>query len=181
MRLLTSIVLVAAASLGFAAPAAAQNLGQILGTITGLSNTARYSGCSYQTGVYAATCQLDRVRQIGNQISDQRRTARANQDLNQARVLNRNAALQRACEAGDQESCSRSHPVSARAERIASALMEACRSGDDRSCERADAIRSQGYVDDRQFAYRPSNDRPTAYRTASSASTGYRTAPDYRR
>lgn len=164
MRLVYAIIALVAATVGLATPATAQSLGQILGTVTGLTNTARYSGCSYQSGIYAATCQIDRARQLGQQIEQARRSSRSNDDFRQVNRSIINDALVRACQAGDQDSCQRSRQVSTSETTIANALMSACRSGDDRSCARARQIREQGYRPAPAYTnQRAQNDQAYAY------------------
>lgn len=190
-----SFVLSVLCVLGAAIPAtaSAQSLDQILGVVQ--AGTAYgWNSCSYVNGgLQSALCQTNRAVNVANtlrqvqQNSDWRRQQRFQQRSQQL------DALQRACRAGDEQSCARSGGTDPQQMQIARALNDACIAGDKASCRRAEAIMSErnvstAYRDDRGYDERRYEDaRAPRQRTYAAAGqqvcrpvidprTGYRVA-----
>lgn len=126
----------------FAMPAAAnaQSLDQVLGVISGGSSLG-YNSCSYVRDDTAKTfCQINRAARLANDTSRAVQRPRAGEWQDRNDQVQQLRALQRACKAGDQNSCSRSGGTTKEQHDIAIALMEACRAGDRYSCRRMERI-----------------------------------------
>jgi hypothetical protein len=178
-RFINSLVV---AALGVAAAimpttASAQTLDRILGVVS--AGTAfGWNSCSYvQGGLQSAACQANRAVNAVNTL----RQSQLNNDWRRSQRYQQRAqqldAMQRACRAGDQESCARSGGTDPRTMEIARALNDACHAGDRRSCRRADKIMDErntsiAYRDDRGYA----QDRP-AFRRDEYASRGQECRP----
>ena len=184
MRKLVVLLAALAATL-VSAPATAQTLDRVLGVVSGLTAYG-YHSCSYvRGGLGNASCQANRAVNVFDRLrqSEQRADQRRRQEFD--RRTRQLTALQRACKAGDEQSCARSGGADGRQMEIARALMEACTSGDRSSCRRAEAMMDERnvaayrpqYAQPREYAYAPSYRETPAYGGA----TTYRQAPDYRR
>lgn len=177
MRKLVVLLAALAATL-VSAPAAAQTLDRVLGAVSGLTAYG-YNSCSYVRGSLGnASCQANRAVNVFDRLrqSEQRADQRRRQEFD--RRTRQLTALQRACKAGDQQSCARSGGADGQQMEIARALMEACTSGDRSSCRRAEAM-----MDERNVAsYAPQYGQPReyAYAPAYRDTPAYRQAPDYR-
>lgn len=156
-RFINTIVLSALCVMGTAIPAAAsaQTLDRILGLVS--AGTAYgYNSCSYvQGGLQSASCQANRAVNV---VSILRQTQQNADWRRQQKFQQRSQqidALQRACRAGDEESCARSGGTDPRQMQVARALNEACIAGDRASCSRAASIMDERNVAryDRQDRY----------------------------
>lgn len=139
--------------------ASAQSLQDILGVVQ--AGTAYgYNSCSYVTGgVGKVACQANRAVTVANTLADikRRRDYQRSDDFNKrTRQLE---ALQRACKAGDSQSCARSGGASPQQMEVARALMDACTSGDRASCARA-----EGMMDERNVSSYAYQDQPRSQR-----------------
>jgi hypothetical protein len=189
---------IAVAALGLAASimpttASAQLLDQALGLLS--AGTAYgYNSCSYvNRGLQSAACQANRAVNV---VSTLRQT-QMNVDYRRRQQFDRRTqqldALQRACKAGDEQSCARSGGADSNQMTVARALMDACTAGDRSSCGRAEALMdernvSRGYAQQEQRYARPvqyaQNDRSyaprdggrTVCRAVIDQRTGYRIA-----
>ena len=133
-----------AAVLAAAVPTAAQaqgvNLDRVLGVLGG-ATAYGYNSCSYVNGgLQQASCQANRAVNVVNTLRQNEQAARYRQQERFQRRTQQLNALQRACQAGDAESCARSGGTDGKQMEVARALMEACTAGDRRSCQRADAM-----------------------------------------
>lgn len=140
MRNLTILLGACIATAAIPSAAHAQSLDQVLRTVTGTA-TFGYDRCAYvRKGAAKTLCRVDQVSTMANRARVDRHVQ------NQRHWLERNdqnaqlQALQRACKAGDRQSCARTGGTSKEQMEIASALMAACRAGDDISCRRIDTI-----------------------------------------
>lgn len=173
----------------FAVPAQAQgvNLDRVLGVLGG-ATAYGYNSCSYVNGgVQQASCQANRALNVVNTLRQNEQAARYRQQERFQRRTQQLSALQRACQAGDTESCARSGGTDGRQMEIARALMEACTAGDRRSCARADAMMDErnitaSYRDDRGYEARARYDdrRYETRRTDAYAQQGCRPSIDPR-
>lgn len=134
-------------------PAATQAQGITLDRVLGVLGGATaygYNSCSYVSGgLQSASCQANRAITVVNTLRQSEQNARYRQQERFNRRTQQLNALQRACQAGDAESCARSGGTDGRQMEVARALMDACTSGDRRSCQRAEAM-----MDERNFASR---------------------------
>ena len=141
-----------AALLGMLVPtaASAQSLNNIVGLLTtgrNISNTASYR-CNSSKGIGNILCQAQRLQSIDRQIDYQRRNAVNRQRQEQLRQQRIAKALDKACKAGDQESCSRAGSIDyPQQTKLQQALAEACNAGDDTSCNRLARGSRQLYAD----------------------------------
>lgn len=114
------------------APAQAQSVFDVINSAARIGNSARYgSYCnSYGNDLYAISCSLSQLNDVGRVVRTQQRNA----DARQRTIIE---ATQRACRAGDQQSCQRltSSGLTASSE-INRALLDACQAGDRVSCDR---------------------------------------------
>lgn len=147
MRKIALIVLAAlTAIIPSAASAQKIDLGQILGVVS-VGTSLGYNSCSYVRGSAGkAFCQVNRVANAANTVNNvvQRDRYRKQQQFNQRQQ--QLTALQRACQAGDSESCARSGGADSKQMTVARALMDACTAGDKRSCQRAEAMMDERNV-----------------------------------
>lgn len=137
-----SFVLSALGVLAVAMPnaASAQSLDRILGLVTGASAYG-YDSCAYvNRGLGQAACQTNRALNVINTVRQNEYNAQYRQRERFNRRAEQVAALQRACQAGDEQSCARSGGTDPRTMTIARELMNACTAGDKASCRRADAM-----------------------------------------
>ena len=119
--------------------AKAQSAMDILSSIGRVTGATPY-GCGYGDAVVRANCYARHVQSKNrSRESRSRQNAQATVDKinKQARIQ---AALGRACEAGDRQSCVRKQQmgqtVSAHTKELAQALLSACYAGDKQSCDR---------------------------------------------
>jgi hypothetical protein len=190
MRSITKSIVLLALSISAAllpTTASAQILDRALGILS--AGTAYgYNSCSYVGGgVQSAACQANRAFTALNSV----RQGDFNTDYRRQQKFHKRTqqldALQRACQAGDRESCSRSGGSDPQQMTIARALNDACIAGDKSSCRRAESIMDERNIarDDRQVRYeqplRRRQDAPRYDRVASQdcspvidARTGYR-------
>ena len=162
MRNLVGFIVMACTSL-LAMPASAQSAGEILSSVNG----TRYDNCRYLDGVYRTTCQLERVTRVADTFRSSQRQSDYRQGDRLERQIAMFNALERACNAGDQHSCTRlGGGIDARRIEAARALMDACRNGDRFSCDRADNVltgRDAAYASRRAAA--PQAARPAPRQT----------------
>jgi len=122
------------------ASASAQSLDQILGVVSA-GSAFGYNSCSYvRSGFGKVSCQANRASNVARTLRSVQQ--RSNSSLRQS-FDSRNrqiVALQRACKAGDQQSCARSGGTDPRGMTIARELMNACTAGDKPSCSRAKSM-----------------------------------------
>lgn len=139
--------------LALVVPAAAQAQGITLDRVLGVLGGATaygYNSCSYVSGgLQSASCQANRAITVVNTLRQSEQNARYRQQERFNRRTQQLNAFQRACQAGDAESCARSGGTDGKQMEVARALMDACTSGDRRSCQRAEAM-----MDERNFASR---------------------------
>lgn len=116
--------------------AQAQSLEDVLGAVS-VGTQLGFNPCSFTRGSSRTFCQVNRAANVANTLVqiDQNRRFRRNNELN--RRTQQLDALQRACQAGDEESCMRSGGGSQQQMQIARALIDACNAGDRASCRRA--------------------------------------------
>lgn len=163
MRKLILATLALVATL-IATPASAQSLTDILGLVGGeqrssngfiLPNGGYSSSNCYGTSTLAkAACRVDQVQRIRRDAEYRRQQDgyRHRQQFDQrARQIE---ALQRACKAGDVQSCRRSGGADERSMTIARALMDACQAGDRDSCRRSEAMLSSTRVEYNRYSRR---------------------------
>lgn len=143
--------------------ASAQTLDRVIGLLNG-ATAYGYNSCSYVNGgLQSASCQANRAINVVNTLRQSEQNARYRQQERFNRRTQQLTALQRACQAGDQESCSRSGGTDGKQMEIARALMDACSAGDKRSCTRASAIMDERN-DDRGGRYEePRRERQVQY------------------
>ena len=142
-----AIALLAAAALATApSVASAQSVRGLLNTIDNSRISVGSGLCTYTRGLQALLCQASRVSAAASQVDDLRRQREYQRDVHASRMreeMDREqrvaSALDRACRAGDRESCGRSYDGADRA--VVSALLDACQAGDERSCRRAEDVR----------------------------------------
>ena len=152
--------------------ASAQLLDRALGLINGVSAYG-YDSCSYvDGGLRSAACQINRATNVANTLRQSEQNARYRQQERFNRRTSQLQALQRACQAGDQESCSRSGGTDGKQMEVARALMDACTAGDKRSCSRASAMMDERNLDRSARYEAPRRDREPRY-----AQSGYEPAP----
>lgn len=126
--------------------ASAQSLEQILGVISA-GSAYGYDSCSYVSrGASKLFCQANRAANVANTVRNvvQQQSYRKREEFN--RRQQQLSALQRACQAGDQQSCSRSGGANAKQMEVARALMDACTAGDKPSCRRAENMMDERNV-----------------------------------
>lgn len=146
------ILSILAAFVSFVAPSAAtaQSIQDIIG-VAQIGSQLGFNPCSFTNqGSQRTFCQINRAANVANVVSqmDQRRRYRRSQEFNErTRQLE---ALQRACRAGDEQSCDRSGGNNPQQMQIARALMDACNAGDRNSCRRAEDM-----MDERNVSMQP--------------------------
>lgn len=135
-----------------AASAQGINLDRVLGVLGGVTAYG-YDSCGYVNGgLQSASCQANRAFNVVNTLRQNDQSARYRQQERFNRRTQQLNALQRACQAGDAESCARSGGTDGKQMEVARALMDACTAGDRRSCDRAEAMMSERNVAQRQYA-----------------------------
>lgn len=166
MRKIVLVLSAFVASLA-AIPAQGQTLDRILGLVTGASAYG-YNSCSYVNGGFGqASCQANRALNVVSTVRQAEQNAQYRRREQFDRRTRQLDALQRACKAGDEQSCARSGGGDERQMNVARALMDACTAGDKSSCRRA-----EGMMDERNIAssyqprqqYRAEPREQTAYR-----------------
>jgi len=134
------------------AAASAQTLDRVLGLLGG-ATAYGYNSCSYVSGgLQSASCQANRALNVVSTLRQSEQNARYRQQERFNRRTQQLTALQRACQAGDTESCARSGGTDGKQMEVARALMDACTSGDKRSCSRAESMMDERNID-RQASY----------------------------
>lgn len=131
------LALIAACAAMISVPASAQSVGEILSTVGNL----QYDNCRYYDGLARRTCQVERISRIANTVRGNSSQSGYQQTAEFERRVAMMSALERACNAGDQHSCTRiGGSVDQSRIEMARALMDACRNGDRFSCDRADTV-----------------------------------------
>jgi hypothetical protein len=172
-------------------PAQAQSrtLERVLGLVTGASAYG-YNSCSYVNGgIQNVSCQANRALNVVNTLRQSEQNANYRQREQFDRRTRQLDALQRACKAGDEQSCARSGGTDERQMTVARALMDACSAGDKASCRRAESMMDERnmassyqsrpqYRDEprEQVAYRDNRVAQQQCRPAIDPRTGYRIA-----
>lgn len=142
--------------------ASAQSLQDILGVVQA-GSAYGYNSCSYVTsGFGKVACQANRASTVASTLVEIKRRRDYERRAEFDRRTQQLTALQRACQAGDQQSCLRSGGSDPRQMEVARALMDACTAGDRSSCARAESM-----MDERNIV------------AASYQNQGYRQAPAY--
>lgn len=165
----------------------AQTLDRILGLVTG-ATAYGYNSCSYVNGgLQSASCQANRALNVVSTIRQSERNAQSRQREQFDRRARQLEALQRACKAGDDQSCARSGGGDGNQMQVARALMDACTAGDRSSCQRANAMMDERNVSrsayqhpQRQYQpqsqYQPRYQAPAQYQQQPSYDRPYQTA-----
>lgn len=143
--------------------ASAQTLDRVIGLLNG-ATAYGYDSCGYVNGgLQSASCQANRAIGVVNTLRQSEQNARYRQQERFNRRTQQLTALQRACQAGDQESCARSGGADGKQMEIARALMDACTAGDKRSCARASAMMDERNADRGERYEEPRRERQAQY------------------